>query len=85
MRKTGNPGATSGSTEETARRAHDLVASGRMPPPVYAKRCDSCSLVGCRMPAEDDPEAAFGEELSDTDSKGRIRWGDGDKHSCFQR
>ncbi|MBU4143128.1 CRISPR-associated protein Cas4 [Patescibacteria group bacterium] len=32
-------------TEEAARKAHDLVASGRTPPPVYEKRCESCSLL----------------------------------------
>jgi len=32
-------------TEETARRAHDLIASGRTPMPVYEKRCESCSLL----------------------------------------
>ena len=32
-------------TEETARRAHSLIASGRTPPPVYEKRCESCSLL----------------------------------------
>ncbi|MCE5264753.1 MAG: CRISPR-associated protein Cas4 [Deltaproteobacteria bacterium] len=32
-------------TAETASRAHDLIASGRTPPPVYEKRCDSCSLM----------------------------------------
>jgi CRISPR-associated exonuclease Cas4 len=37
-------------TEETARRAHDLIASGRTPPPVYEKRCESCSLVAECLP-----------------------------------
>jgi len=37
-------------TEETARRAHDLVASGRTPPPVYEKRCESCSLLSECLP-----------------------------------
>jgi CRISPR-associated exonuclease Cas4 len=37
-------------TEETAHRAHDLIASGRTPPPVYAKRCESCSLVAECLP-----------------------------------
>jgi len=32
-------------TEETTHRAHELIASGRTPPPVYAKRCESCSLL----------------------------------------
>jgi CRISPR-associated exonuclease Cas4 len=37
-------------TEETARRAHDLIVSGRTPSPVYKKRCESCSLVAECLP-----------------------------------
>ncbi|MDD4339406.1 MAG: CRISPR-associated protein Cas4 [Syntrophales bacterium] len=37
-------------TEETAIRAHDLIASGRTPPPVYEKRCESCSLMTDCLP-----------------------------------
>ena len=37
-------------TEETARRAHSLIASGRTPPPVYEKRCESCSLMADCLP-----------------------------------
>ena len=37
-------------TEETARKAHDLVASGRTPPPIYEKRCESCSLMADCLP-----------------------------------
>jgi len=37
-------------TEETARRAHALIASGRTPPPVYEKRCESCSLMADCLP-----------------------------------
>ncbi len=32
-------------TEQTAAAAHELIRSGRTPKPVYAKRCDRCSLV----------------------------------------
>jgi CRISPR-associated exonuclease Cas4 len=32
-------------TEDTAKRAHELIASGVTPPPVYGKRCKSCSLM----------------------------------------
>jgi CRISPR-associated exonuclease Cas4 len=32
-------------TEMAARRMHELIASGRTPPPVYEKRCESCSLM----------------------------------------
>jgi CRISPR-associated exonuclease Cas4 len=37
-------------TEETARRAHALIAAGRTPPPVYEKRCESCSLMADCLP-----------------------------------
>ena len=37
-------------TEEAAIRLHELIASGRTPKPVYAKKCDSCSLVGMCLP-----------------------------------
>jgi CRISPR-associated exonuclease Cas4 len=37
-------------TEETARRAHSLIASGRTPPPIYEKRCESCSLMADCLP-----------------------------------
>lgn len=35
---------------ETAKRVHELIASGTTPPPVYGKRCESCSLIGECMP-----------------------------------
>jgi len=37
-------------TEETACRAHNLIAAGRTPPPVYEKRCESCSLMAECLP-----------------------------------
>lgn len=37
-------------TEEAARLAHKLIESGVTPPPVYSKRCESCSLIGECMP-----------------------------------
>lgn len=37
-------------TEEAAREAHDLIESGVTPPPVYGKRCESCSLLNKCMP-----------------------------------
>jgi len=37
-------------TEETARRARDLIASNRTPPPIYEKRCESCSLLSECLP-----------------------------------
>jgi CRISPR-associated exonuclease Cas4 len=37
-------------TEEAALRAHDLIASGQTPPPVYEMRCESCSLLEQCLP-----------------------------------
>ncbi|MCE5333412.1 MAG: CRISPR-associated protein Cas4 [Desulfobacteraceae bacterium] len=37
-------------TEQTAVHARNLIASGVTPPPAYAKRCESCSLVGTCLP-----------------------------------
>jgi CRISPR-associated exonuclease Cas4 len=37
-------------TEETAQRSHNLIAAGRTPPPVYEKRCESCSLMAECLP-----------------------------------
>mgnify|MGYP001323184094 CR=1 FL=1 len=32
-------------TEEAARLVHELIASGKTPKPLYAKKCDLCSLL----------------------------------------
>lgn len=37
-------------TEETAAALHRLFSSGKTPPPVYSKRCRSCSLVDLCLP-----------------------------------
>ena len=37
-------------TEEAARRARDLIASGQTPSPIYEKRCESCSLMAECLP-----------------------------------
>ncbi len=37
-------------TEDTAGRLHRLIASGRTPPPVYEKKCDTCSLLDLCLP-----------------------------------
>ena len=37
-------------TEETVRRVRALLASGITPPPVYAKRCEQCSLLDVCLP-----------------------------------
>jgi len=36
--------------EAAADKARQLIASGVTPPPVYAKRCESCSLIGECLP-----------------------------------
>jgi CRISPR-associated exonuclease Cas4 len=37
-------------TEDAAKQARQLIASGITPPPVYEKRCKSCSLIGECLP-----------------------------------
>lgn len=37
-------------TAETAQRLHDLVRSGKTPPPRYDERCEQCSLIDACMP-----------------------------------
>jgi CRISPR-associated exonuclease Cas4 len=37
-------------TEDAAEKAHQLISSGVTPPPVYDKRCKSCSLIGECLP-----------------------------------
>ena len=37
-------------TEEIARLARELINSGITPPPVYSKRCESCSLISECLP-----------------------------------
>ena len=37
-------------TADTARRLHDLVASGRTPEPVYTARCENCSFLRNCLP-----------------------------------
>ena len=37
-------------TEEAAKQARQLINSGITPPPVYEKRCESCSLIGECLP-----------------------------------
>ncbi|MFB3886691.1 MAG: CRISPR-associated protein Cas4 [Thermodesulfobacteriota bacterium] len=37
-------------TEDAAKQAYELMASGKTPPPVYEKRCKSCSLIGECLP-----------------------------------
>jgi len=37
-------------TEEAARRLHELIASGKTPPPVSTSKCKSCSLLDICIP-----------------------------------
>lgn len=37
-------------TEETARKVHQLIASGETPGPVFAKKCGQCSLFELCLP-----------------------------------
>jgi CRISPR-associated exonuclease Cas4 len=37
-------------TEQTALDLHEMVASGRTPPPEYGKKCKSCSLQDACLP-----------------------------------
>lgn len=37
-------------TEETARRVHELIASGSTPKPVYSSKCKLCSLLDLCLP-----------------------------------
>ncbi|NWG03435.1 MAG: CRISPR-associated protein Cas4 [Syntrophaceae bacterium] len=37
-------------TEEMAQKTHQLIASGKTPPPTYEKRCENCSLIIECMP-----------------------------------
>ena len=43
-------------TEETARKTRELIFSCVTPPPVYAKRCDSCSLISECLPKKMDSQ-----------------------------
>ena len=37
-------------TEDMALKTRELIASGETPPPVYAKRCEQCSLIEVCLP-----------------------------------
>jgi CRISPR-associated exonuclease Cas4 len=51
-------------TEETAQKAHELIASGITPPPVYEKRCESCSLIGECLPKKIEKKASVKRYLT---------------------
>jgi CRISPR-associated exonuclease Cas4 len=51
-------------TEETAQKAHELIAAGITPPPVYEKRCESCSLIGECLPKKIEKKASVKRYLT---------------------
>jgi CRISPR-associated exonuclease Cas4 len=58
--------ALRGETEETAKRFHSLVESGKTPDPVYAKRCESCSVYEICLPKILEKKRSINRYLSDT-------------------
>jgi CRISPR-associated exonuclease Cas4 len=46
-------------TEELATRLHQLNYERRTPPPVYEKKCESCSLMGKCMPRASNKASAY--------------------------
>ncbi|MEW6488901.1 MAG: CRISPR-associated protein Cas4 [Thermodesulfobacteriota bacterium] len=44
-------------TEEASAAVHRMFAEGRTPPPAYAKKCESCSLLATCRPKELGPSA----------------------------
>ena len=50
-------GALRRETEEAAAAVHRMFAEGRTPPPAYAKKCESCSLLAACRPKELGPSA----------------------------
>jgi len=58
-------------TEDAARRLHELVESGKTPPPVFEKKCQNCSLVDECMPRAIVPQHSairYMEQMLDADS-----------------
>jgi len=52
-------------TEDTANLFHRLLESGRTPPPVYEKRCDSCSVYELCMPKTVEKKRSINRYLLD--------------------
>ena len=50
--------------EETAQKARALIESGKTPPPVFGKRCKSCSLVAECLPKTIEKKPSVGRYLS---------------------
>ena len=51
-------------TEEAAEKARRLIASGMTPAPVYARRCESCSLIGECLPKKMEKKPSVKKYLS---------------------
>ena len=51
-------------TEEAAEKARRLIASGVTPAPVYARRCESCSLIGECLPKKMEKKPSVKRYLS---------------------
>lgn len=51
-------------TEEIARRTHDLIESAQTPPPIYEKRCESCSLIAECLPKTIQKRRSVGSYIS---------------------
>jgi CRISPR-associated exonuclease Cas4 len=51
-------------TEDAAKGAHKLIASGMTPPPVYEKRCKSCSLIDECLPKTAEKNASVKRYLA---------------------
>jgi CRISPR-associated exonuclease Cas4 len=50
--------------EETAQKARALIESGKTPPPVFGKRCKSCSLVAECLPKTIEKKPSVGRYLA---------------------
>jgi len=53
-------------TERLASRVHELMCLGVTPPPVYEKKCDSCSLFSLCMPKRFSKRPAVEEYITST-------------------
>ena len=51
-------------TEDAAEKARQLIASGITPPPIYEKRCESCSLIGECIPKTIEKKASVKRYLA---------------------
>ncbi len=59
-------------TEEAADKVRQLIASGVTPPPVYGKRCESCSLIGECLPKKMEKRSSVKRYLSKMTEPGAV-------------